>query len=198
MRVFYVKVLWERAGKIPKDWDGSDISPVVAQNGTASTTSLGPVSTTTLGPVSNSTNTSMSLLEQMKKYSEEDDFVELLWSITVSIFVLFGMIGSFMSGKLAERLGRYYKHDVIDLIRSLVLINLLIVFFFLPLSTLLVGLWRSVFIGGGSWTARRESQNFQRNSLNPSQFILESNAPATHYLKYQSLGVNRLVKQLLN
>ncbi|XP_076085140.1 solute carrier family 2, facilitated glucose transporter member 5-like [Mytilus galloprovincialis] len=98
MRVFYVKVLWERAGKIPKNWDGSDISPVVAQNGTASTT--------TLGPVSNSTNTSMSLLEQMKKYSEEDDFVELLWSITVSIFVLFGMIGSFMSGKLAERLGR--------------------------------------------------------------------------------------------
>ena len=94
-----MRVLWERAGIIPVGWDGNDLSPEMSTNKTT---------TTTLGPVfSNGTNSSLSLYNKMKIFSEESDVIEILWSVTVAIFVLFGMIGSFLSGKVAERLGRF-------------------------------------------------------------------------------------------
>ena len=94
-----MRVLWERAGIIPVSWDGNDLSREMSTNETT---------TTTLGPVfSNGTNSSLSLYDKMKIFSEESDVIEILWSITVAIFVLFGMIGSFLSGKVAERLGRF-------------------------------------------------------------------------------------------
>ncbi|KAL4220891.1 Solute carrier 2 [Mactra antiquata] len=36
----------------------------------------------------------------------DDNFIELMWSITVSLFVFFGMIGAFASGKIADTFGR--------------------------------------------------------------------------------------------
>lgn len=84
--MFYVRVLWERKGLIPTDWDGTE------ENATSTSNDI--------------SNTSMTLYEKMVKEAETSDQVEILWSITVAIFVLFGMMGSFMSGKLAERLGR--------------------------------------------------------------------------------------------
>lgn len=97
IRIFYARVLWERAGIIPVDWDGHDLIREMSNK----------TSTETLGPVfSNGTNSSLSLYDKMKLFSEESGVVEILWSITVAIFVLFGMIGSFLSGKVAERLGR--------------------------------------------------------------------------------------------
>ncbi|XP_063410671.1 solute carrier family 2, facilitated glucose transporter member 1-like isoform X3 [Mytilus trossulus] len=45
-------------------------------------------------------------IAKIKFVSEEDDKVELLWSVTVAIFVLFGMIGAFASGKFADYFGR--------------------------------------------------------------------------------------------
>ena len=37
----------------------------------------------------------------------DDNLLDLMWSITVAIFVLFGMIGAFVSGKVADHFGRY-------------------------------------------------------------------------------------------
>ena len=37
----------------------------------------------------------------------DDNFIEIMWSVTVAIFVLFGMIGAFASGELADRFGRW-------------------------------------------------------------------------------------------
>ena len=37
-----------------------------------------------------------------------DNLLDLLWSITVAIFVLFGMIGALISGKVADYFGRYF------------------------------------------------------------------------------------------
>ena len=36
----------------------------------------------------------------------DDNLLDLLWSITVAIFVLFGMIGAIVSGKVADHFGR--------------------------------------------------------------------------------------------
>jgi len=94
-----VRVLWERAGIIPVGWDGNDLSREMSTNKTT-TAKLGPA-------FPNGTNPSFSLYDNMKIVSEESDVVEILWSVTVAIFVLFGMIGSFLSGKVAERLGRF-------------------------------------------------------------------------------------------
>ncbi|KAK3603513.1 hypothetical protein CHS0354_030370 [Potamilus streckersoni] len=38
--------------------------------------------------------------------SVDDNFLDLMWSITVAIFVLFGMFGAFASGKIADFFGR--------------------------------------------------------------------------------------------
>lgn len=37
---------------------------------------------------------------------EADNFIEILWSITVAFFVFFGMIGAFTSGRIADYFGR--------------------------------------------------------------------------------------------
>lgn len=88
IRVFYVRVLWERAGIIPQDWDGSDDNATLPLN------------------ASDGSNSSMSLYQKLLYAAENSDQVEILWSITVAVFVLFGMVGSFLSGKLAEKMGR--------------------------------------------------------------------------------------------
>lgn len=35
-----------------------------------------------------------------------DNFIDLMWSITVALFVFFGMIGAFASGRIADYFGR--------------------------------------------------------------------------------------------
>ncbi|KAL4220892.1 Solute carrier 2 [Mactra antiquata] len=69
---------------------------------------------TTLAPVmslGNNSNGSMPtardpLLARTEKEIEADNFIEILWSITVAFFVFFGMIGAFTSGKIADYFGR--------------------------------------------------------------------------------------------
>jgi hypothetical protein len=43
----------------------------------------------------------------LAEHDIDPNFLELTWSITVAIFVAFGMIGAFASGKIADSLGRY-------------------------------------------------------------------------------------------
>ncbi|XP_060075926.1 solute carrier family 2, facilitated glucose transporter member 1-like [Ylistrum balloti] len=42
----------------------------------------------------------------VKKMVDNEPVIEILWSITVAIFVLFGMIGAFVSGSMADHFGR--------------------------------------------------------------------------------------------
>lgn len=46
------------------------------------------------------------LLAKTSKEIDEDNFIELMWSLTVALFVFFGMVGAFSSGKIADHFGR--------------------------------------------------------------------------------------------
>jgi len=35
-----------------------------------------------------------------------DNYIEIMWSLTVALFVFFGMVGAFSSGKIADHFGR--------------------------------------------------------------------------------------------
>ena len=48
-------------------------------------------------------------IDAINAASTDDDRIEILWSVTVAIFVLFGMIGAFASGKFADYFGRYNR-----------------------------------------------------------------------------------------
>jgi MFS family permease len=82
--MFYEDVLKERAGSEPMDNNTSMATDVNNTSG-GNTTSKPDV--------------------HYLDY-EAPTNVEWLWSITVAIFVLFGMIGAFISGKWADYFGR--------------------------------------------------------------------------------------------
>lgn len=96
--MFYKNVLLARDGQLPAedenvlatnqtDLTGGGVGYIVKENG------------------GNTTNQT-SVGKKVGGKEEEDPFIELLWSLTVAIFVAFGMIGSFISGNVAEKLGR--------------------------------------------------------------------------------------------
>ncbi|KAL5013949.1 hypothetical protein ScPMuIL_008219 [Solemya velum] len=98
IQVFYKNVLLARDGQLPAedenvlatnqtDLTGGGVGYIVKENG------------------GNTTNQT-SVGKKVGGKEEEDPFIELLWSLTVAIFVAFGMIGSFISGNVAEKLGR--------------------------------------------------------------------------------------------
>ncbi|WAR14416.1 GTR1-like protein [Mya arenaria] len=47
-----------------------------------------------------------ALLARTEEEIEGDNYIELMWSITVALFVFFGMIGAFASGRIADYFGR--------------------------------------------------------------------------------------------
>ena len=49
-------------------------------------------------------------IDAINTESTDNDMIEILWSVTVAIFVLFGMIGAFASGKFADHFGRYNRN----------------------------------------------------------------------------------------
>lgn len=85
--MFYHDVLDERAGI--KEMD--DNSTVVTYSGNSTANMTIPIK-----------RSEMNYLNY-----EAPDNVEWLWSITVAIFVLFGMIGAFASGAWADYFGRF-------------------------------------------------------------------------------------------
>lgn len=75
---------------------------------TALQTTLSPVTVATfINSSSLSGNTSIADEKEIEKEVEEDPVLELLWAITVAIFVLFGMFGAFASSRVADHFGRY-------------------------------------------------------------------------------------------
>ncbi|XP_060565835.1 solute carrier family 2, facilitated glucose transporter member 1-like isoform X2 [Ruditapes philippinarum] len=57
---------------------------------------------TTVAP----TTTVHPLLAKSADEIKDDNFIELMWSITVALFVFFGMVGAFSSGRIADYFGR--------------------------------------------------------------------------------------------
>ncbi|XP_052761204.1 solute carrier family 2, facilitated glucose transporter member 1-like isoform X2 [Mya arenaria] len=72
----------------------ADNSTALSDNSTKGTYA---VETTTVRPVS---------MAKTETEINEDNFIELLWSLTVALFVFFGMVGAFASGRVADYFGR--------------------------------------------------------------------------------------------
>lgn len=101
--MFYVETLGIRAQKLPPNWfelkqkyvDAMSDEKAELDNQWRNSTNM-----TSLN------NTIQSVIDGINYKSEHDDNIEILWSVTVAIFVLFGMIGAFLSGKFADAFGR--------------------------------------------------------------------------------------------
>ena len=109
IRIFYVETFMIRQGLLPANWYEikenylnmkDNMSP--QQNLTVTTDSGSSTNVS-----SNATMDIGQIIEKIKVASLKDDRIEILWSATVAIFVLFGMIGAFASGKFADFFGRY-------------------------------------------------------------------------------------------
>jgi len=85
--------LFERAGFLPLH-SADNATSIQVNNGTGVTPGYA---------VKNGNDTSKTGDEPTEI---EDPIIEILWSITVAIFVLFGMIGAFISGHVADKFGR--------------------------------------------------------------------------------------------
>lgn len=110
IKVFYAKVHLARNGietthkKIEGEYKlyvAQDVADdgrkeVFGGNTTGTTGSTSAVSTT----IENVTVSDPSLAHV------DDNLLDLMWSVTVAIFVLFGMVGSLVSGRIASRFGR--------------------------------------------------------------------------------------------
>ena len=97
IRIFYAKVLLERSGQLSPSNETASPEVSVLVDPSASPA---PYNASDMG--GNGTNKgSLSAVED-----DEDPIIEVLWSITVAIFVLFGMFGAFMSGAMADKFGR--------------------------------------------------------------------------------------------
>ncbi|XP_063410669.1 solute carrier family 2, facilitated glucose transporter member 1-like isoform X1 [Mytilus trossulus] len=107
IRVFYVETIMIRRQLLPENWfeikdqylemmENMKMQNLTVISDTSNATAPGNASGFDIGKT----------IAKIKFVSEEDDKVELLWSVTVAIFVLFGMIGAFASGKFADYFGR--------------------------------------------------------------------------------------------
>lgn len=94
IQMFYEDVLTQRAGGEPTDKPKNQSVNVVGLGNSSSNLNSSYVTTP-------KNNTKISPLDY-----EAPIEVEWLWSVTVAIFVLFGMVGAFISGKWADYFGR--------------------------------------------------------------------------------------------
>ncbi|KAJ8303570.1 hypothetical protein KUTeg_019966 [Tegillarca granosa] len=102
VRRFYARILLERAGLLHHHDDES-----INNNMTTLKTTSSPVTVASfINSSSLSGNESITDEKEIEKEVEEDPVLELLWAITVAIFVLFGMFGAFGSSKIADHFGR--------------------------------------------------------------------------------------------
>ena len=117
IRVFYVEAGMIRKGLLPDTWFEAkkQYFSFVEKLGALNLTIDSLVNMTKTGDYSNSmidNNTAIQMvtlnrtIDAINAASTDDDRIEILWSVTVAIFVLFGMIGAFASGKFADYFGR--------------------------------------------------------------------------------------------
>lgn len=110
-----------RKGLLPDTWFEAkeQYFAFVGKLGALNTSIDSLVNMTMTGDFSNSAidnNTAIQMvtlnrtIDAINKASTDDDKIEILWSVTVAIFVLFGMIGAFASGKFADYFGRYNRN----------------------------------------------------------------------------------------
>ncbi|KAJ8321106.1 hypothetical protein KUTeg_002693 [Tegillarca granosa] len=100
---FYSHLLYEREGISPPNISSPAV--VVSVNGVDNSSYA--VSSGGNGTAGNNTN---GLTTPAPKAEEPEEhfhpLVDFLWAVTVAIFVLFGMVGAFISGKVADYFGR--------------------------------------------------------------------------------------------
>lgn len=115
IRVFYVEAGMIRKGLLPDTWfEAKEQYFAFVENlGALNLTIDSFLNMTMAGDYSvidNNTAIQMMTLhrtiEAINKESIDNDKIEILWSATVAIFVLFGMIGAFASGWFADYFGR--------------------------------------------------------------------------------------------
>lgn len=125
IKVFYAKVQLSRNGNetIYRRIDGDDrlyyvnVRENAVDNQTVvdvvllGNSTVRPPTTTVLSATGNVTGNNTGAADNKTAVDPnlavvDDNLLDLLWSITVAIFVLFGMIGAFMSGMVADRIGR--------------------------------------------------------------------------------------------
>lgn len=120
IRVFYVETIMIRKQLLPENWfeikdqylemmENMKMQNLTVISDTSNATAPGNASGFDIGKI----------MDKIKFVSEKDDKVELLWSVTVAIFVLFGMIGAFASGKFADYFGRKKGMIIITVIMFL-------------------------------------------------------------------------------
>lgn len=106
IREFYARVLLERKGFFPL----AELSPNESATFIADLASKGPEygANSSSGGMAAMSNMSLEQIEMqiIKKMVDNEPVIEILWSVTVAIFVLFGMIGAFVSGSVADHFGR--------------------------------------------------------------------------------------------
>lgn len=106
IRVFYVETGMIRKQLLPENWfEIKDQYLEMMEN--MKMQNLTVTSDTNATASGNGTGFDIGkVMAQIKVASIKNDEIELLWSVTVAIFVLFGMIGAFASGKFADYFGR--------------------------------------------------------------------------------------------
>lgn len=98
------QILLEREGKWPPTMTlNGNMSLMADENQTMAYT---VVTEETVTLYSNGTAANTSAAEVMVEDDINPNMIDLLWSITVAVCVLFGMFGAFLSGKIAEKIGR--------------------------------------------------------------------------------------------
>ncbi|XP_052274456.1 solute carrier family 2, facilitated glucose transporter member 1-like isoform X4 [Dreissena polymorpha] len=116
IKTFYSQVYLARTGN-ETVYNPSDKSLYYAKDDNSSTvtTTLAPVVVVTLGPKgttipSNDTPPVVVVRPQGLARSpddiDKDNYIEIMWSLTVALFVFFGMVGAFTSGRVADHFGR--------------------------------------------------------------------------------------------
>lgn len=107
IRVFYVETIMIRKQLLPENWfEIKDQYLEMMENMKMQNLTVISDTSNATAPGNASGFDISKIMDKIKFVSEKDDKVELLWSVTVAIFVLFGMIGAFASGKFADYFGR--------------------------------------------------------------------------------------------
>lgn len=107
IRVFYVETIMIRKQLLPENWfEIKDQYLEMMENMKMQNLTVISDTSNATAPGNASGFDIDKIMAKIKFVSEKDDKVELLWSVTVAIFVLFGMIGAFASGKFADYFGR--------------------------------------------------------------------------------------------
>lgn len=126
VKVFYAHVHLSRGGEetIYRRVDGKDrlyyVKTPAVDNKTLVDIVLLDNATTRAPAIGNDSSASSNVTAVDPNIATVDDnLLDLLWSVTVAIFVLFGMIGAFVSGKVADHFGRKLGMIIITVIMFL-------------------------------------------------------------------------------